>query len=112
MCYNKNVEFISQICVDIDICADTFFLLTTQYGRITNRVKAGKEVVEMNYSFFALVALCVTALALVAMVLCFCYKQNKSVSLKGKAKATKDEISSEIALDIDTKKKTSRQKRN
>lgn len=56
----------------------------------------------MDYSFFALVALCVTTLALVAMVLTFCYKQDKNVSLKNKAKFTEKGISSELTLDIDT----------
>lgn len=68
----------------------------------------------MDYSFFALglIALCVTALALAAMVLCFCYKQEKDrVLLKGQAKVTKDEFSSEITLDIDNKNKKSKQSR-
>jgi len=68
----------------------------------------------LNYSFFALalIALCITSLALVAMVLGFCYKQDKNVSLKNKAKANKDGISSELALDIDTEKKKDKKENN
>ncbi|QAT41041.1 hypothetical protein [Clostridium sp. JN-9] len=66
----------------------------------------------MNNSFFALIALCVTALALVAMVLGFCYKQDKGVSLKGKAKANKKGVSSELALDIDNKNKKDKKETN
>lgn len=58
----------------------------------------------MNDFFFALIALCVTALALVAMVLGFCYKQDKSVSLKGKTMANKEGVLSELALNVDNKK--------
>lgn len=46
------------------------------------------------------------------MVLGFCYKQDKNVSLKNKAKANKDGISSELALDIDTKKKKDKKENN
>jgi hypothetical protein len=59
----------------------------------------------MNYSFFALITLCVTTLAIVAMVLCFCYKQEKNISLHSKAQANKDEVYAEIALDIDKEDK-------
>lgn len=55
----------------------------------------------MNYLFFSLITLCITTLAIVAMVLCFCYKQEKNISLHSKTNANKNEIYSELALDID-----------
>lgn len=58
----------------------------------------------MNYTFFALIVLCITALSMVAMVLAFCYKQEKNVAMMSKAKANKDGISTELALNIDNKK--------
>lgn len=69
-------------------------------------------MVEINNSFFALVALCVTALALVAMVLGFCYKQDKSVSLKGKIKANRKNITSELALDVNNKNEKDKKENN
>lgn len=58
---------------------------------------------RMNYTFFALIVLCVTALAIVAMLLAFCYKQEKSVAMMSKAKANKDGISTELALNVENK---------
>lgn len=37
------------------------------------------------------------------MVLGFCYKQEKNVAMMSKAKANKDGISTELALNIDNK---------
>lgn len=58
---------------------------------------------RMNYTFFALIVLCITALSIVAMVLAFCYKQEKNVAMMSKAKANKDGISTELALNIENK---------
>lgn len=66
----------------------------------------------MNYTFFALIVLCVTALSIVAMLLAFCYKQEKSVAMKSKAKANKNGVSTELALNIDSNKKRNKKENN
>ncbi|PJI08704.1 MULTISPECIES: hypothetical protein [Clostridium] len=62
----------------------------------------------MNYTFFALIVLCVTALSIVAMLLAFCYRQEKSIAFRNKIKADRRGISSQLMIDIDSSKKTNK----
>lgn len=64
---------------------------------------------RMNYTFFALIVLCVTALSIVAMLLAFCYKQEKSIAMRNKANVNKDGISTELALYVDNKKRNKKE---
>lgn len=64
---------------------------------------------RMNYTFFALIVLCITALSIVAMLLAFCYKQEKSVAMISKARASENGISTELELNIDKKEKNKKE---